>query len=125
MDCPICGVGELQNKEIDTWIRRGGKWALVINQAALVCDNCGDSSFSEDDAHVLARLSDESIHQIPTGMCYVQVFDRRQMAEDQARGWRPEVNSTEPMPPNLPPFSTVPQTFDTSSVKTRSDTRVA
>lgn len=121
MECPVCGADELQAREVEKWIHRGGQWALVLYQPGMVCDNCGDVSFSQEEAESLARLADESIPQTPTAFCHVKVFDRRKMAEEQAKGRRPAIVSTEPVAPNgLTPLSTARPPMDTSKVTTRS-----
>jgi len=108
MICAVCNVGSLEDKVVSTWIQRGDKWSLALKVRALVCDNCGDASFSQETAERLARLRDETTYEVPTGFYNAWVFDLEQMDEDKATGKRPAITSTDLAPPGYPrPTTTV------------------
>jgi hypothetical protein len=77
----------------------------VLKVPALVCDNCGDTSFSQAIAERLGRLSDESILQVPTGFYTALEFDLETMDKATAEGRRPVVTSTDLVPPGYAPLN--------------------
>ena len=76
MDCPICGDGELEQQRVETWIKRGERWALIRGARALVCNNCGDQSFDQRTAEQIATIADVQAYPVrPTSMETFSIFD--------------------------------------------------
>jgi len=67
-NCSNCQRGSLSDKKIETWVKRGGEWALLRNVPALVCDLCGERLFVHKVAELIAQLSSPTSTDRPTGL---------------------------------------------------------
>ena len=88
--CVECREGSLVDGTTDTWMRdRNGRWVLLVNVAAQVCDVCGDTSFSAGIAKALAAMIDPDRHEILTAFVTRPVFDVAEIERQRAEGGRP------------------------------------
>ena len=44
MNCPLCKAN-YENKQVSITLNYQGKWIIVENVPALVCEQCGEQSF--------------------------------------------------------------------------------
>ena len=47
MNCLNCHVGTMKPELVETWFKRDGRWELVTNIPAMVCDSCEERVFSQ------------------------------------------------------------------------------
>lgn len=74
MECTVCHEGELHEEVIDTWIKRGERWACV-RLSALVCDECDKEVFDRAGAETLSRLADPDSGDMPNDWISSPLFD--------------------------------------------------
>ena len=93
-ECPICG-GQLQDELVEEWEKVGEQWVLFRHVPAWVCEDCGDTSFSQETVELLADLADQAHHELATGWEYRPIFDlliveARRIARAQPRPSEPK-----------------------------------
>lgn len=88
-DCAECG-GTLREGLVEYWDKKDGKWVLLRNVPAWVCDDCGDETFSHEVAERVADLLDQS-GENPTGSDYLMIYDLNIIENERQRGVRPVV----------------------------------
>lgn len=75
MNCPICYDGQLEDQLVEQWMRRGEHWVLFRNVPALVCDRCGEPTFSRDVTARFLQLLQTDDDTRPTFDIMVPVYD--------------------------------------------------
>ena len=73
--CPNCREGSLQEQVIDAWEKRSGRWVLIENVPALICDECGFEAFNQTTAEALEAFTSESGSARPIGSRDFAVYD--------------------------------------------------
>lgn len=104
--CPTCHNGQLQQQFVETWMpRRDHRWAFFKNVPALVCDLCGQKTFSQEVAERLAIILRPDSGESPTNFVYAVEFDLAVIDRARFRGERPiSVSGTGHSPASLPLF---------------------
>ena len=73
MECPVCHLGTLELLSVNYPVRKDGRWVLVENVPAMVCDVCGERAYSaEVTTRLLAVLSPTSV---PIEFRWTPVYD--------------------------------------------------
>jgi YgiT-type zinc finger domain-containing protein len=93
MLCPVCNEGSLQEALVETCKRRGDRWVVFVNVPALVCEVCGEQSFSQEIAERLADMLDPNSCERPTSFIYTAVFDLVKIDVARTQGERPLIVS--------------------------------
>ena len=60
MRCPICNEGYSEDGLSTLTVERNGSIILFKNVPALICNNCGESYFSNDTSKKIYKLSQEA-----------------------------------------------------------------
>ena len=94
-ECSVCKQGKLEESLVETWMHRGERWVLIRNVPGVVCDTCGDKSFSQEAAERLARLLSRGSSEAPTDLYRAAVFDLEVIEKEENEGRRPAVSSTD------------------------------
>ncbi len=55
MKCDVCGIGKLEKKLIRYSLQVGKKLVVIEHVPALVCGNCGETTFSPDTVEKLQK----------------------------------------------------------------------
>src|SRR3990172_5099547 len=97
--CPCCQNDTLEERLVETWMRREGRWVLLKNVPAMVCEPCGEKLFSQEVAERLARIVRADSAETPTGLLGTPVFDLAVIDGACARGERPVSISGTAQPP--------------------------
>ena len=73
MECPVCHLGTLEAMRVNYPARKDGRWVLVENVPAMVCDVCGERTYTADIAtRIMAVLSPTSV---PIEARWTPVYD--------------------------------------------------
>lgn len=75
INCSMCHQGTVEERLVDTWKRQGERWVLLHHVPAWVCDVCGDTTYSEETAELLAWILSPGAAVHPTEGIYCPVYD--------------------------------------------------
>lgn len=95
--CPICTEGQLEEQHIEKWLRSEGKWVLFRHVPALVCDQCGDTTFTSEVVERLHGVLVPTSGARPTELIYSKVYDLTEIDAAQATGRLPLAFETAPV----------------------------
>lgn len=66
--CKTCEIGDVRDQKVEKWIKRGTEWVLLKNIPALVCDACGERSYTQKVAELMGRIASPQQSVEPTGL---------------------------------------------------------
>lgn len=72
MRCLACHTGAMEEQLVEAWFKRNERWVLVTNIPGMVCDSCGERTYSQA---TVDRIEQVVGQEAPAELRWVRVFD--------------------------------------------------